>query len=257
MASEQTTKKAGSPLKKIIPAVIVTAAIGYGLKVTFFAPSFRYAGTLEATKVDLSARLSSTIQKVNVQEGAHVNENDDLIDFLCDDTKVASDLANTNYGRNERLFRAGTVSSEAMDQVKNRKEDADVHMSWCTIRSPIQATVLSRYHEPGEWVTPGTKILTLANIKDIWSYIYIPQTLLAEINPGMKLVGHLPEMNDQSFTGTVIKVNSEAEFTPKNVQTQSERSRLVFGVKVSFLGQNEKEILKPGMTIEIELPKKN
>jgi HlyD family secretion protein len=128
-------------------------------------------------------------------------------------------------------------------------------MSWCTIRSPINGTVLSRYHEPGEWVVPGTKILTLANIRDIWAYIYVPQPEVAGLHPGMKLKAYLPEMNNRQFVGTILKINSEAEFTPKNVQTQAERTRLVFGVKVSFLGVNDEEILKPGMTVEVELPK--
>lgn len=102
---------------------------------------------------------------------------------------------------------------------------------------------------------PGTKLLTLANIKDIWAYIYVPQTLVNKLKPGMKLNAYLPEMNDKLFVGKILKVNDEAEFTPKNVQTRTERERLVFGVKVSFLGSNEDEILKPGMTIEIDLNK--
>jgi HlyD family secretion protein len=177
------------------------------------------------------------------------------VSLVCDDTKVAADLANTNFARNERLFKAGTVSQETMDQVKNRKDEADVRMSWCAVHSPISGTVLSRYHEPGEWVTPGTKLLTLANIKDIWTYIYVPQPEVARLKPGLKLQGTLPEMKDRRFLGTVLKINDEAEFTPKNVQTQEERARLVFGVKVGFQGANDDEVLKPGMTIEIELPK--
>lgn len=51
----------------------------------------------------------------------------------------------------------------------------------------------------------------------------------------MKLKGYLPELNNRKFDGTIVKINDEAEFTPKNVQTRSERERLVFGVKVSFL----------------------
>jgi HlyD family secretion protein len=142
-----------------------------------------------------------------------------------------------------------------MDLVKNRKDDADVRMSWCRVQSPIDGTVLSRYHEPGEWVAPGTKMLTLANIKNIWAYIYVPQPAVARLKPGQKLVGRLPEMPGRDFAGTILKINDEAEFTPKNVQTRGERERLVFGVKVSFLGVNDDETLKPGMTIEIELPK--
>jgi len=104
-------------------------------------------------------------------------------------------------------------------------------------------------------VNPGTKLLTLANTRDIWTFIYVPQPAVSRIHVGMKLKGRLPELNDREFDGTVVKINDEAEFTPKNVQTRSERERLVFGVKISFLGANENEVLKPGMTIEVALPK--
>lgn len=243
------------PTRKIILIIGTLIVVGVAIKLVFFNRQFLYAGTLEATKVDLSSRLASALDKVEVQEGDHVTTNQELIALVCDDTKVASDLANINFARNERLFKAGTVSQETMDQVKNRKEDTDVRMSWCSIHSPISGSVLSRYHEPGEWVIPGTKILTLADIKNIWAYIYVPQPEVANLKPGMKLKSYLPELGNREFTGTVLKINDEAEFTPKNVQTQAERTRLVFGVKVSFLGSNNDEVLKPGMTIEIELPK--
>ncbi len=237
----------------ITMAVVIIAAIA--AKFLFFRKEFLYAGTLESTKVDLSAQISSAIGKVNVQEGAHVAENQELVVLTCEDVKVASQLANDNFRRTVGLYRAGTASQETMDQIKYKKEDADVRLGWCSIKSPISGTVLSRYHEPGEWVNPGTKLLTLANIRDIWAFIYVPQPDVSKLQVGMKLKGYLPELNNREFDGTIIKINDEAEFTPKNVQTRSERTRLVYGVKVSFLGANEQEILKPGMTIEVKLPK--
>lgn len=257
MADEQTKNQTEAPAskKKFLIPLAVIAIIGIVIKVFFFSQNFNYAGTLEATKVDLSARLASSIAAVNVQEGDHVRPAQELVGLTCDDTKVASDLANINYQRNERLAKAGTVSPETMDQVRNRKDDADVRMGWCSVKSPISGTVLSRYHEPGELVEPGTKLLTLANIRDIWSFIYVPQPEVFKLKPGQTLQGRLAELPGRTFTGHVLKINSEAEFTPKNVQTETERARLVFGVKVSFLGSNDDETLKPGMTIEIELPK--
>ena len=68
------------------------------------------------------------------------------------------------------------------------------------------------------------------------------------------LTGYLPELGDRKFEGIIVKINDEAEFTPKNVQTRTERERLVFGVKISFKETNADEILKPGMTIEVQLP---
>jgi HlyD family secretion protein len=240
---------------KIIIAIIVVGLAALLIKRIFFQPRFRYAGTLEATKIDLSSQLASTIAAIKPQEGDRVKTGEELVRLSCEDVKVAAELADSNYRRNRRLLQAGTISPETMDQVKNRKEDSDVKLSWCAIASPIDGIVLSRYHEPREWVTPGTKILTLANVKDIWAFIYVPQPEVARLQPGMKLEGRLPELNDRRFTGTIIKINDEAEFTPKNVQTRQERTRLVFGVKVSFLGYNDDETLKPGMTIEVLLPR--
>jgi HlyD family secretion protein len=235
----------------VVAAVLIAASTVLYL---YFKEPFRYAGTLEATKVDLSARLAAAIDEVRVQEGERVKEGETLVSFACEDYKVAAKLAHENYARSLRLSKIGSVSAEAMDQVRNQKETADVRLAWCTIESPIEGKVLSRYHEPGEWVSPGTKILTLANVRDIWAYVYVPQPMVAKLSPGMTLVGYLPELDDRPFGGTVVKINDEAEFTPKNVQTRTERERLVFGVKVSFRESNAEEVLKPGMTIEVELP---
>jgi HlyD family secretion protein len=245
-------------MKKPPKAVIIVAAlvvVALVLKFVVFRANFLYAGTLEATKVDLSARLSSAIKEVNVHEGDHVKADQLLESLSCEDIRVADDLANINYNRNLRLFRSGTISQETMDQMTNRKQDSDIRVDWCTVKSPIDGVILSRYHEPGEYVNPGVKLLTMANIKDIWAYIYVPQPAVANLKVGEKLKGYLPELNNREFQGTIIKINDEAEFTPKNVQTQAERTRLVYGVKVSFLGSNDEETLKPGMTIEVELPK--
>jgi HlyD family secretion protein len=236
----------------LVAAALVVAAIA--VKLIFFRKTFRYAGTLEGTKVDIPSRLSSTIQEMLVDEGYKVQKGQLLVKLSCEDYIEAAKIATINFERNKGLHRAGTVTKEVLDQLENAKIQADIKTGWCAIDSPLDGTVLSRYHEPGEWVDPGTRLLTLANIKDIWAYIYIPQPEVAKLKPGQKLTGYLPELGDRKFEGTIVKINDEAEFTPKNVQTRAERTRLVFGVKVSFLGANDDETLKPGMTIEIELP---
>lgn len=254
MNNDQTDNKFYLKRNILIAAAII---IVVGIVWYFFSSNkeFLYAGTLDATKVDLSSELPSRIASVYVQEGDHVKAAQKLITLTCEDYLADAKLANRDYVRNVDLFKIGVIRNDTLDLFANHKENADIHVDWCTIRSPISGTVLSRYHEPGEYASPGLKILTLANIKDIWAYIYVPQPKVASLKVGMELKGFLPELKDRVFTGKIIKINSEAEFTPKNVQTQSERTRLIFGVKVSFLGSNDDEILKPGMTIEIHLPK--
>lgn len=239
----------------LILGVIILALIIF-IHYFFFKKPFLYAGTLEVTNIDLSARLPATIATVNVREGDRVSQGQVLITLMCEDYKVAAKLAHENYDRNIVLETPGYVTHERIDQLRKEKEQADTYVDWCTIKSPIDGKVLSRYHEPGEWMTNGSKILTIANIRDIWTYIYVPQPKIASLKYGMKLKAYLPELNNRVFMGTIIKMNDEAEFTPKNVQTQSERERLIYGVKISFLGENDSEILKPGMTVEVELPDK-
>lgn len=234
-------------------ALALIGGAGFAAYLLFERP-FRYAGTLEATKVDLSARLAAAIDQVRVREGDRVKAGDTLVVLGCEDYKIAARLARENYARDVQLAKIGSVSQEKLDQARNHKEDAETRLKWCTIVSPIDGKVLSRYHEPGEWMLPGTKILTLANVRDIWAYIYVPQPRVAKLSPGMKLAGFLPELGDRRFEGVILKINDEAEFTPKNVQTRAERERLVFGVKIGFHDANAEEILKPGMTIEVVLP---
>jgi len=239
----------------VLLIILAILAVGgyFGWKLLWKRNQFALAGTLEATKVDLSSQLASTIESVTVHEGDHVKEGQELIKLTCEDFHVASQLAKQNYDRNLKLFQVGSVSKDALDQFANRKEDTDLKLKWCSIASPITGTVLSRYHEPGEWASPGLKIITLANIRDIWTYIYVPLEDMSRLKVGDKLIGVVPELN-REFPGRIIKINDESEFTPKNVQTRAERTRLVYGIKVSFLGANNDEILKPGMTIEITLP---
>src|ERR1700722_4182578 len=127
--------------------IVILAGAGAVLKFTVFKETFRYSGTLEATKVDLSSQVASKIEAIKVQEGDHVKEGDSLVGLSCDDVKVAADLANENYTRSLRLLRGGSGSQENLDQTKNRKDDAEVRLRWCNIQSPIPGSVLSRYHE--------------------------------------------------------------------------------------------------------------
>ena len=239
--------------KKIIIAAVAVIAIGIAIKLIFFKSIFLYAGTIEATKVDVPARVTSVISKLSVDEGDHLKKGQTLLTLACEDYKLAEEIATEDFTRADRLFKEGSQARETFDQMKNRKEDADLKVAWCNVTSPLDGIVLNKYHEEGEMVSPGTRLFTLANLKEnIYAYIYVPQNLVAKLKIGEKLEGFLPELNMQSFPGTITVVSDQAEFTPKNVQTREERTRLVYAIKVAF--DNPNEILKPGMTIEVKLP---
>ena len=212
---------------------------------------FFYTGTIEATKIDISSRVSSIISSFPAQEGHHVKKNDLLVMLSCEDFKLNNTLAQKKFERAEKLFKTGSLSQQDFDQLNNAKNNTALQMDWCSITSVKDAKVLNTYHEVGEYVTPGTKLLTLVNLSEVWTTIYVPQTLLVKLSTGMSVSGYLPEADMRSFAGKISYISDTAEFTPKNVQTRKERTRLVFGVKVVF--PNSDEILKPGMSLEIKL----
>jgi HlyD family secretion protein len=240
--------------KKLIPVIVILLLIVLGIfiKFRYFAAEFRYAGTVEATKIDIPARVSSVIAAQLVKEGDRVEKGQTLMELACEDYKLAAKIAKENYDRATRLYRQGSEARESFDQVQNKKQEMDLKVAWCTITAPTAGTILNKYHEPGEMVALGSRLFTMANLQDIYAYIYVPQSIIAKLKIGERLTGVLPELSDKEFSGVITHINEEAEFTPKNVQTREERTRLVFGIKIAF--ENKEEVLKPGMTLEIRLP---
>jgi HlyD family secretion protein len=121
------------------------------------------------------------------------------------------------------------------------------------IKSPINGLVLSKNTEIGEVVMPGSSLLTLGDLFHPWVKIYIKETDLGKVKLGQKAQVKIDTYPDKVFEGKVTYISSEAEFTPKNIQTKEERVKLVFGIKVSL--DNPLQILKPGMPADVILIK--
>lgn len=233
-----------------IPVVLVLAFAGWTwLK----GRDFRYAGTVEATEVSLSPRISSTISTVTVQEGDSVVRGQALVELGCEDLRLAASIAERDFARSERLYKDGATPFEAYDRTKTRRDDAALKVAWCRVDSPIDGTVLARVKEPGEWASPGVKLLTLADLAGVYAFVFVPQTELYKLKPGQEVQAFLPEAGGAPRKGRVAFVRAQAEFTPKNVQTREERTRLVYGVKIAL--DNADGVLKPGMPVEVRLPR--
>jgi HlyD family secretion protein len=144
------------------------------------------------------------------------------------------------------------MNQETFDRIRFKRDDILVKVGWATIRAPNNGTILLKFHEPGEMVNPGTKLLALADLSKVWAYVYVPQPLLSKISLEMPVDGFIPESKMKKIPGKIVHIKDEAEFTPRNIQTRKERTRLVYGVKVEF--ENTDGFLKPGMTIEVKLP---
>lgn len=241
--------------KKMIRACGIAAAVIIAaflvVKFVISHKPYSYAGTLETTKVIVSARVSSDISEFNVAEGDTVSAGQTLLTMSCDAYKILAQQIDNDYARADALVAKGHMSQAEYDVVARNKRDNDLKLSWCNVTSPIDGMVITKFREVGEIVAPGTTLVSLANPYDIWAYFYVPYDMLHKLNVGDDVIGTLPEANGKKFVGKIIKINEQAEFTPKNVQTREERTRLVYGVKVKF--ENPDLTLKSGMTIESTL----
>ncbi len=238
--------------KKIIPfAILLVVGTVIFLKLRN-GGDFRYSGTIEATETDLSARISGVIESYGMREGDPVKKGAEITSIDCGDLRLAAGIASDDFKRAEELYKGGSLSRENYDRLKYKRDDSALKVEWCSVKSPVSGRLLYSYREKGELVAPGARLATVADLSEVWSYIYVPHDMLVKLKPAMEVKGFLPEAGDREFSGRVSVIYPEAEFTPKNVQTRRERTRLVFAVKVSF--PNPDETLKPGMTIEVKLP---
>lgn len=241
-------------MKKKIPLILILAVSGCVLWKFARQSRFLYAGTVEATYVDLSPQVTTTIASIEVREGDPVKKGDVVVRLTGEELKLAANIAERDFQRAVKLHSSGSMPQESFDRLRFKRDDALLRVSWCTLTSPIDGTVIDRYHEPGELVNPSMKLLTLADLTNIYAYVYVPQPVLAKIKLGQDVKGFIPELDMKELSGRINHIRDEAEFTPKNVQTREERTRLVYGIKISF--PNADLLLKPGMTVEVDLPEK-
>jgi HlyD family secretion protein len=239
-------------MKKKIPVLIALVIVIAGVAVYLVTKSRQsiYVGTIEATKVDISPRVGSLIEKIFVDEGAKVEKDSALFSLACEDIRLKKETLDRDYDRAKKLFASGTIPKEGYEHIKAEFDDVTLKLGWCDVKSPLAATVLNKYREPGEIVNAGTKVFTLADLNTVWAYVYVEQSLMSRLKVGDKVAGLLPEQKMKKLLGVITHINNEAEFTPKNVQTREERTRLVYGIKITF--DNKDGILKPGMPVEIE-----
>lgn len=149
--------------------------------------------------------------------------------------------------RKEETAAAASRVKQAAASVKvseERLKDAVLH-------APVSGVALQRNVEPGETVAVGTPVYTIGDMENPWVKVYVKEDKLGLVKLGQKASVTVDSYPGKIYEGKVTFISSEAEFTPKNVQTQEERVKLVFGVKVAVKNINDE--LKPGMPADVKI----
>jgi HlyD family secretion protein len=128
----------------------------------------------------------------------------------------------------------------------------DATLDFAVVRAPFDGLITVRHRELGETVAAGTPVLTLMNPDDRWVRIYVRADEVGRINIGHPATITGDAYSDRTYDGRVVFIASEAEFTPRNVQTTEERVKLVYRVKVQIVGDASFD-LKPGLAADVRL----
>lgn len=163
----------------------------------------------------------------------------------------------TEAGERLKLVREGP-RAETIQQARARLaqaraavELAEVRLANTRLASPLAGIVISHNVEPGEFVAAGTPIVTVADTARVWVRAYVNQTDLGRLKHGQKVAVRTDTFPGKNYEGTIGFIASEAEFTPKTVQTPKERVKLVFRIKVDVANPNDE--LKSGMPADVSI----
>jgi membrane fusion protein YbhG len=162
-------------------------------------------------------------------------------------SKAAVERAKENY----QLVKIGPRKEDIEDaraQVEQAKANLrliETQLSYTTLYSPLSGVVLVKSGEIGEIVNPGTPILTLADIENVWLKAYIPEANLSRVKWGQEVSVTTDLKPQKVYKGKISFISSQAEFTPKQIQTEKERVTLVYRIKIDI--PNPEKELKPGM----------
>jgi HlyD family secretion protein len=154
-------------------------------------------------------------------------------------------------------LRAGSRPEE-IDAARARVAAADAQIATleksigdATVRAPVGGIVTEKLVEAGEIIAPRAPALLVVDLDRAWADVFVPEPTVPQIRIGQPATVHT-DAGGAGLTGIVTYISPKAEFTPRNVQTAEERSKLVYRVRINV--DNKDGVLKQGMPVEAEIP---
>ncbi len=267
----------------IIAGIVLIAAIAATLYIRYGNSrdqgAMTLSGNVEVTEVNIGFKIPGRVLRLFTDEGRTVTRNEKIAELdsaeyvsmvnqnkaLVLNAEAQYEKAHKDYDRFTVLYRDGVVSSQQMDAAQSAYDAAaaqlklsratlqtsDVKLADTVIYAPLNGVVLRKNIEEGETVGTGTMIFTIGDLENPWVKVYVKEDKLGLVKLGQRAEIKTDTYPGKVYEGTVTYISSDAEFTPKNVQTREERVKLVFGIKVSVKNVNNE--LKPGMPADVTI----
>lgn len=205
----------------------------------------QYEATQAAYQVSIARQREAAEQLNLVKEGPRQEQIQQARAALAQ-TQAQYELVKTGP-RRETIEQARA----RVEQAESALRLAETRLGYAVLASPLSGIVLSENVEAGEYVAPGTPVVTVGDLENVWLRAYIQESDLGRVKVGQQVRVTTDTYPGKVYDGRVSFVASQAEFTPKNVQTQQERVKLVYRVKVDIPNPNME--LKPGMPADAEI----
>lgn len=161
------------------------------------------------------------------------------------ESRAALELARSNLKQIEVAEREVAAGRSRVAVAAAALDLARIQLSYSEIKAPFDGILTSRNVEPGEVVTVGREVLSMADLSRVDLKIFVNETEIGQVKPGQAVSVKIDTFPDKAYEGRVAYISPESEFTPKIIQTHKERVKLVYLVKISI--DNPQFELKPGM----------
>ena len=200
----------------------------------------------QARYTSVSAQVSSAEQRLALlTEGPRKT---DIESARAAVARANAALKMTEAQRLEILRREEDLGARRADvsRAKSGVSVIDSQLDDTVATAPIDGVVLVKSADPGEVLAAGTPIVTLGDIDHPWLRGYVSQSRLGQVKLGMPVAIHSDSYPGKTYRGRITFIASEAEFTPKQIQTTEERVKLVYRIKV--------EVANPGRELKLNMP---
>lgn len=181
----------------------------------------------------------------------NIDKNFERVKKLKEESAIDEAQFDTIRTQRDALLKQIEATRSQLSSVRATFELAKSHLADTEISSPIDGVVLHKLVEAGEVVGAGIPLLTIGDVAKPWIRTYIPQKYIGKIKLGDSASIYSDSFPGREFIGRIIYIAQQEEFTPKNLVTEEERTKMVYGIKISV--DNQSEELKPGQYVDVRI----
>lgn len=213
-----------------------------------------------AEQAVLDAQADLELRKIEFQRNQTLYQKDEVSaetrDIAATNLKraqAACERARQNYNqlvegtRKEQI----AINRANVRVARQNLEMSRIRLEYTVLRAPTPGVVTVRQAELGEIMAPGTPVVTIAEVNHLWLRGYVAETDLGRVRWGQPASVKTDTFPGKKYQGRVSFIASQAEFTPKSVETHKERVTLVYRIKIDL--ENPGHELKPGMPADAEI----